>query len=360
MLESSTKEPLADTPRPRSLWRRAATWSVWGYTVALAVIVGSLWIGTDRWWWATILAFAPRWPWLVPAPLVLLFAVFARWGVGACALIITLGAVLMGVRVNLPLPREPTGAEFRLVTMNVAAGAVEPEHFVAVWPELTDVVLIQEGSAEFVKQVTPSNWSIESSTDNALHILSPHPVTQVESHPRPSVRKWRQPALRCIVQSPQGPVRVIALHLRTLRNGFEAVLDDKLAGARRLTSATGERLTQSHALEEWIADWEADQNSPLVIGGDFNSPVESRVYQQYWSAYRNAFDEVGVGVGGTWATRWHTLRIDHVLCDAETKVVSCEVTPNLGGDHRGLIVSLAMKRATGAQYEYTDNANAAR
>ncbi|QDV75115.1 hypothetical protein Spa11_33250 [Botrimarina mediterranea] len=360
MLESSTKEPLADTPRPRSLWRRAATWSVWGYTVALAVIVGSLWIGTDRWWWATILAFAPRWPWLVPAPLVLLFAVFARWGVGACALIITLGAVLMGVRVNLPLPREHTGAEFRLVTMNVAGGKVNPNHFTAIWPERIDLVVLQEGGREFIEQVVPSDWFVENPDSGGIFIASPHPIGGVDSLPRPYMPSWGQSAVRCVVETPQGPVRVVIVHLRTPRDGFERILSNRLSGIAHLKTAIEERLQESRVLREWISQWEDADRAPLVVAGDFNSPVESLVYQRYWSDLYNAFGIAGLGIGGTKNTGWHSIRIDHVLCDAETKVVSCEVTPNLGGDHRGLIVSLAMKRATGAQYEYTGNANAAR
>jgi len=64
------------------------------------------------------------------------------------------------------------------------------------------------------------------------------------------------------------------------------------------------------------------------------------IFRHYWAKYSNAFSKVGFGFGYTHYTRWSGGRIDHVLYDFQWKASKAYVGPDLGGDHRPLVVDL--------------------
>ena len=87
--------------------------------------------------------------------------------------------------------------------------------------------------------------------------------------------------------------------------------------------------------------WTERARGPLVITGDFNMPVESRIYQRHWSSFTNAFSAAGLGFGHTKETRWHGIRIDHVLVGEGWQCLDAFVAPrHLGGDHRPMVADL--------------------
>jgi endonuclease/exonuclease/phosphatase (EEP) superfamily protein YafD len=72
-------------------------------------------------------------------------------------------------------------------------------------------------------------------------------------------------------------------------------------------------------------------------------PVDSAIYRRYWSAWQNAFSTAGLGFGYTKYTRRWGIRIDHVLAGDEWRVLEARVGPDLGGDHRPVVVKLELK-----------------
>ena len=42
-----------------------------------------------------------------------------------------------------------------------------------------------------------------------------------------------------------------------------------------------------------------------ILAGDFNLPVDSAIYREYWSGYRDAFSDAGWGFG---YTEWPRVR----------------------------------------------------
>jgi len=72
-------------------------------------------------------------------------------------------------------------------------------------------------------------------------------------------------------------------------------------------------------------------------------PVESAIYRRYWSDFSNAFSDAGWGWGATKATRWHGIRIDHVLVGHGASALRAWVAPHLDGDHRPMAADLALQ-----------------
>ena len=68
-------------------------------------------------------------------------------------------------------------------------------------------------------------------------------------------------------------------------------------------------------------------------------PSDSTIFARHWSRYSDAFEEAGLGFGYTKFTRWHGIRIDHLLSDRGLSVVQCRVGPDVGSDHRPLIAT---------------------
>ena len=70
------------------------------------------------------------------------------------------------------------------------------------------------------------------------------------------------------------------------------------------------------AMESRLAsEWARRSKLPSFVVGDFNMPVESAIYRKYWSTFGNALSQLGRGRPVTKATRWHGIRIDHILFD---------------------------------------------
>ena len=94
----------------------------------------------------------------------------------------------------------------------------------------------------------------------------------------------------------------------------------------------------------WLLGFSPD----TIIGGDFNMPVDSRIFKAYWSGYTDGFSAAGRGFGHT---KFETvglvtygIRIDHVLTASDWQPAECWVGPDIGSDHRPLIVELIRKR----------------
>lgn len=80
----------------------------------------------------------------------------------------------------------------------------------------------------------------------------------------------------------------------------------------------------------------------MIVAGDFNTPVESRIFQQHWGDITDAFSYAGSGFGMTKYNGWIRARIDHVLTGDGITPERAVVGQDLGSDHRPLIVDLTI------------------
>jgi hypothetical protein len=131
-------------------------------------------------------------------------------------------------------------------------------------------------------------------------------------------------------------VRLYNLHLPTPRSGLQAVRTEKWGGLQELEHVT-EKRRQISAL---TAAAVKQSKFAHVAAGDLNMPVESTIFRRDWSELTNAFVAAGWGLGATFRTRWHGIRIDHVLADEHWFVARCWVGPDVGSAHMPLIADL--------------------
>jgi endonuclease/exonuclease/phosphatase (EEP) superfamily protein YafD len=101
---------------------------------------------------------------------------------------------------------------------------------------------------------------------------------------------------------------------------------------------------------------------PLIVMGDFNTPVSSSLFRRWWSDLPSAFDTVGFGLGYTspcrknhryWFDDTPWVRIDHVLFSPEWQAVSCDIGTSDGSDHR---LIAAVLRLPGTEIPARSNA----
>ena len=89
--------------------------------------------------------------------------------------------------------------------------------------------------------------------------------------------------------------------------------------------------------------WVDDGHNPMIVAGDFNTTAESRIFQQHWGGLHDAFARIGAGFGYSKYNGWIRVRIDHVLTDDAWTAVRVHPSPDIGSDHRPVIVDLVLR-----------------
>lgn len=321
--------------------------AVIGLNVAyLAGVVASallLWSLGDRWWPATVLTYGPRWLLLVPALPLALVTLLTRPRAVALTLLamaLTLGPV-MGYRTGWRTWfRYRARPPVRLVTFNVK-GADNPM-IPAVPGELArldaDIMVFQECPGELVTAARSSplleGWTVRQ--DGTLCLASRWPVDSVRTIDEVRTRDQggTGAAAYYVVQHPSGPFGLANVHLETPGKGLESF---------RYGGETS-RLVRNVMLREVgsrrTARWVVAQHFEPLIAGDFNLTVESAIYRGSWDGCPNAFSRVGRGFGFTRILKRFSARIDHVITCGAWTARWAEVGPDLGSDHRPLVVDL--------------------
>lgn len=332
----------ANPPQPRRRWRRLVAIAIWSYFVAIIALW--LWMRSrgDIGPWATIFLFGPRWLCMLPLALLApLAAVWQRrlWWVLLISLIIALVPVC-GFRLNLPQPDAPY--TLRIVTCNVDQQHYSASALAGLVRSLDpDLVALQECKQTPPPQIWPAGWNVVRVDE--LLVASPHPLTSADVAMRPAVTN--KPAVALFrVELPEGELQLFNLHLVTPRPGLEAVLDSRrgidFAGLPALAEILQIRDEESASISRWVLE----HPGPKVVVGDFNTPADSVVFRRDWSGLTNAFSSAGWGLGFTKITEtkgWvFGARIDHVLFSPPWSCVRAWVGPDIGSDHRPLVVDL--------------------
>jgi endonuclease/exonuclease/phosphatase (EEP) superfamily protein YafD len=316
----------------------------WGYLAAAVIACALLWGLSDRWWLATAFLFGPRWLLLIPlAVLIPAAIVLRRW---MLLPLLAAGAIVllpvMGLRLGWRswLGADDAGATLRVVTLNTGASealGLELPFRLQAWR--ADIIALQECGTilrDDVRRI--EGWHHHVS--GQLCVISRYPIRFLGATDWRDLAGAREAgiggsgqAAQYTIDTPGRPLRLVNLHLETAREGLQGIFDFDF---QRVAENTTLRAVESRRTREWLGT--ADPT--LIVVGDFNMPVESSIYRQYWSAFRNAFSEVGTGFGMTKDNGWIQVRIDHVLTGAGWRATSVDVGPVLGLDHRPVIVQV--------------------
>jgi endonuclease/exonuclease/phosphatase (EEP) superfamily protein YafD len=336
--------------RLETLFSWLARWGVWVYVVAVLSLTFIVQSEGDRWWLATEIMLGPMWFALLPLSVLVPLASVTR-----PRLLLPLAAaavlVLFGVTgFCLPWPWHKASQIDRNNSVSVLTCNVEDntdtceELWGVVLARKPDIVALQEAGP--LELITIKNERWHTVQEGSLAIASRFPIRDV--------RTWRrgEPSLSCppiaalyaIIDLPSGSIAVCNVHLISPQEGFAGFNRSSTAGASRseqLTELNYWRFRESELLTAWIEE----QPRVDIVMGDFNMPVQSRIYRRWWRQYDNAFSMVGTGLGYTQWARIHHLafgaRNDHVLFGDHWEPLDCGIGPDLGADHVPLFATVA-------------------
>jgi vancomycin resistance protein VanJ len=334
---------------PQTMTSRVVGWLAWAYLAAVVLVAAIMWLWGDRSTIGTVLLFMGRWVVLLPLVVLLPALVWLRRDllfVLALAALVAIGPVMgfrLGWRRILPSPAGPT---LRVVSYNAGGGAVlagQLPTFLSRWQP--QVVAFQECGEPLAAAVQrTSGWQQYVGRD--LCLLSRYPIRSLAVMDRSALDLVKQSeekevggagyVVRFVLDGPRGPIRVANLHLETPRKGLEGLMDGDL---RRLHMNTEIREVESHLARTWVDEGAG----PLLVLGDFNTPVESRIFREHWGSLTDAFSVAGTGFGMTKYNGWIRVRIDHVLTSGDWHVDRVRTGSETYSDHRPLIVDLTLR-----------------
>ncbi|WP_182864781.1 endonuclease/exonuclease/phosphatase family protein [Rhodopirellula sp. JC639] len=313
----------------------------------LLLVIGAALMHTrlNSHWLITVFLFSPRWVVALPLLLLVPLTLLVRWRLTPVYLIHT-GLILFPI-LDFQLPRSPaTSTEatptIRVLTCNVGGGTLDDRRLIELLREhQVDVMLLQECTQAVADPLMGQlGWNHRQM--HHVLIASPLPLSQPRILGRqPRANFNAVAAIGCQLTLPQGDrIQLASIHLPTFRPALEKIQNfDFQHGPDAI-----DRLGQTRrGISMRVAEAVGDVNFPTILAGDFNVPVESVFYRDYWSPYQNAFSIAGSGLGYTKYTRFHGIRIDHILADKNWDVLSAQVGPDLGGDHRPVIAELASR-----------------
>lgn len=342
--DSGSSTPAAPVPPAHgNLACRATRRLTQVYFAAVVGMVCLLWWSGDQWWLGTLFLFGPRWPILLPLlllmPLALLFR--RRSLLWLCAALV----LAVGPYMGLSLPwanvagyfAPPPDLTLRVVTYN-AGGATDEAVIRMAQTVQPDILTLNEwhGSRGLPAALTAGRH-VSRAGGNV--VLSRLPIEAAEALQSAALKPWEQRAVRCRLQTALGPIQIVCLHLETPREGLSEVVESRWHGLDALRQNTAKRRAESLLVSRFASEF----TGPTIVAGDFNTPVESRIYQTQWAGWQNAFSQAGCGLGYTKYTRLYGIRIDHVLVSSHWRVLTVRVGPDLGGDHRPVVAELGLR-----------------
>lgn len=333
-----SEDPPAATRQPASRFVRWLTAACWLWVVFVVALAAVMHLGNESWWFGTLLLYSPRWLALVPIALLAPFA--ACWSGRALAILLSGGVawlfLIAGCVLHWPTDAGSPGPDsLRVLTCNMQGHLSESGRFLALVARLQpDVVLLQEWNGQRNDEAfLDSGWNFAQS--GHLWVASRLPIEVAPGLPSGTLQ-LSGGAGSFEVMTESGPIRLVNVHLPTPREGISEALGSRFRNVAELQSNTLARSQASSTVRQYCG---ADDAS-LVVAGDFNLPVESRIYHQHWSDLGNSFSRRGFGFGWTKYTNWHGVRIDHILFGSQWTCLHCQVCPDIGSDHRPLFAVL--------------------
>lgn len=323
------------------------------YLLALVLLALTLHFGGDRWWWATLPLYAPRWLFALPLP----FLTFGAWflpGRGTrlpnTLALLVCGLILLFPIMSFQLPwaawlaaRRPEVLRLRVLEANVGSGVLDGAALARLMErEKPDVVALCEWS-DLVSVPWPAGWRVIRPGPELL-IASRVELDEAEVA-RIDEPDSLQTLKHALVVLKRGELRIPLwlIHLESPRTGLSLVASRRTlinpAGAPVVEAELRERLAASRAAAEFMT--RAPVGTPPLVVGDFNMPSDSGIFRDTWGHLTNGFEVAGLGFGHTiWAEIGpfaYGARIDHQLAGPGWRCVNAHVGPFIGSDHRPLI-----------------------
>jgi endonuclease/exonuclease/phosphatase (EEP) superfamily protein YafD len=318
------------------------------YVAAVLAVWLLLRFAGDRWWFATVILFGPRWLCAVPLAVLVPAAGLIRprllWVLGATAIMV-LGPV-MGFCIPRARPAAADGPALRVLTCNLKGKCNDNAALARLIKETMPDIVALQGCWGEVRIRWPAGWHVCQVAD--FVVASRYPVVhQGADH------YWSLPGhglhmdmFCCTVQAAGRDIDFYSVHLLSPHRGLAAVLDRQTLLRPSDGPTLDAEIEQRRLESEDAHHFMRDRASPSILAGDFNMPVDSTIYRRYWAEFRDAFFDAGLGFGYTeWPYlrgRHFGVRIDHVLTGSGWRCRRCWVGPDVGSDHLPLLADLSL------------------
>ncbi len=309
------------------------------WLIALAGLALLVYGPGESFWPVTLFLFGPRWVLLLPLVALLPAAAASDRRLLVALTLATAFAADPLFGFNVPWRRLVAGGDsprVRVATWNVDEGVV-PLGAVAAFidVELPDVVALQECPESHV--AAPPGWYHDG--QHGMAVLSRFPVLEVKERDPSDMRQLSGSGaiVRYAIETPAGRIDLTNVHLETPREGLESILRFGPGAAAELQAKNAQREIEARVARRWVDE---SPSALRLVAGDFNAPVESDLFREFWRGLRDCHSDAGWGFGFTKRTRRIGTRIDHVLAGPGLECVSAHVGPWRGGDHAPLIVDV--------------------
>lgn len=260
------------------------------------------------------------------------FALMQRWG--------WMGVGLAGVVLNTLFVApwyfgrsgEATDAPrvLRLMLVNVWVNNAHHDRVIdLIRDERPDVVILQEINRRWLASLSTieDDYPFQARSPNARHygdvIYSRVPM--VEQYL--TTTSYGNPSVMSVELDVGEPITLVSMHppppmSQRLHSMYRQMYD---AAVRHLQNADG----------------------PRLFAGDMNCSMWGASYRRLVRETDMHDARQGFGVLPSWPTHSPLMRtaIDHVLHDAQFQVLNCRLGPNVGSDHRPVIVDFALSPA---------------
>ncbi len=301
--------------------------------IAIALMLIPYWPAWPALQWVTLLVlYAPPWWYL---------AVFLPWCVNwrsikywHCLMLLPL--LVSGVRIlDVSLPVASTGQAADFVTLSANLGNMRDGEVLArlLQQHNVSVALFQEARPDKLEATIAAGW--QTHCDAGLCIASQFPFDVEHTMSRSIFKGYGNFAVFYRVHLPGVTLMMANVHFETPRPALESLLKLK-PDSRGMQFRPQDRQLQATIISEWAQT----VPEPVIIAGDFNMPIASPIYQQYFSTLGNALsDKPQQVVNYTKYTNWHGIRIDHQLYRGKVEPLAAYVLSLRGGDHRPVLVT---------------------
>ena len=239
-------------------------------------------------------------------------------------------AVLVPLYFGWPAAPVTTGKPLRMVLANVNSDSGNPARVMAFLRQAQpDLVVLEEINNRWVAELRPflSDYPyqrLDSREDNfGILLCSRHPFVQARIvYPSAAF----VPTVVAEVNTPQGTLTVVATHpLPPIGAQYAALRDGQLAALPAVVHKA---------------------TSPVVLLGDLNTTPWGAHFQPLVRASGLRDSAQGRGVQTTWTwglfDPFFRLPIDHCLLSPSIGLVDRQVGPDIGSDHRPLIIDLVL------------------
>ena len=241
-------------PRPDRRWLRRAQWLYLAAAVSALVAVKT---GGDRWGWATLLSYGPRWVVLLPAVPLLIWAAWRRrvpWATLAAVAVVA-GPIL---QFNVPLARLTPAASgpvaLRVMTFNTDTADCDADALARLVADARpDVVALQEWRTPLDAPAWAAAEGWHTRNEWGVMLTSRFPIVQSKVFEGRDIGGEGR-VVGCELELPDGRrLWAFSVHLETPRRGFEPLLDGKAGAWDGLGANVTHRKYLSRAAADWIA-----------------------------------------------------------------------------------------------------------